>query len=165
MPIDIPFQGPLKVGDRVPDFTLKAAGKTEVRDFTLSQELGAKDVVFSFFPIAFTRVCTIQMCEMRDRALDLASLDAKVYGFSGDTSWANREFAKQQNLEHAILSDPNFEVLPRIWALQRVAGVDNRAKRGVMVVGGDGVVKWVHVHDNSGEWIGLDEIRKHVGTP
>lgn len=158
----MPSHGPLAVGERVPDFRLKLASVDGVADFHLAERLGGKPLVFSFFPMAFTRVCTTQMCEMRDHASELAADEAQVFGFSSDTPAVNKEFARAHQLPHGILCDPNYEVLPRLWRLATVAGVTSRAMRGVMIVGPDGLVRWTRLHDVSGEWMGVAEIRRHL---
>ncbi len=43
--------GPLKVGDKAPDFTLK---DTNWKDVKLSDFLGKKNVVLAFYVLAFT---------------------------------------------------------------------------------------------------------------
>jgi len=152
---------PLAVGAKLPDFTLPLATKDGKGEFTLSQNLG-KPLVLAFFPLAFTGVCTKEMCDMRDNLGQFEGLGAKVFGFSADTPFANVEFAKLHHMGQGILSDPNRDVLPRIWPTATVAGVHNVAKRGVMVVGADGTVKWTSVSDDPKVWIGSDEVRKHL---
>ena len=44
----------LKVGDTVPDFTLKYFDGTEMKDFKLSDYRGKKNVLLGFFIFAFT---------------------------------------------------------------------------------------------------------------
>ncbi|MHB8585770.1 MAG: redoxin domain-containing protein [Thermoplasmatota archaeon] len=154
--------GPAKVGEKLPDFTSRVATQTEIKEFHLSQELGQGPVVIAFFPLAFTGVCTKEMCEMRDAVADLNHLKVKAFGFSTDTPFTNREFAKLHKLEHGIISDPNHEVVNKIWSTQTVGGVHNRAKRGVLVLDAQGVVKWSWVTDDPAQWVGLSEVRKHL---
>ncbi|MFO1533859.1 MAG: redoxin domain-containing protein [Thermoplasmatota archaeon] len=150
------------IGTRLPDFTLKLAGKEGATEFTLSKHLGQGPLVFAFFPLAFTGTCTKEMCDLRDTLPQFQGLKAQVFGFSTDTSPVNVEFAKLHALGQGILSDPNREVVPRIWATATVAGVHNVAKRGVMVVAPDGTVQWTSVSDDPKVWIGSDEVRKHL---
>lgn len=153
---------PLPVGARVLDFTLKLATKEGHSDWTLSQNLGQGPLVFAFFPLAFSGTCTKELCDLRDNLGQFTSAGAKVFGFSADSHFANVEFAKAHNAPQGILSDPNRDVLPRLWGLGTVAGVHNVAKRGVMVVGADGTVKWTSISDDPKVWVGADEVRRHL---
>jgi glutaredoxin-dependent peroxiredoxin len=153
---------PVQIGQKLPDFTLSLATKDGRQEFTLSQHLGKGPIILGFFPIAFSGVCTKEMCDFRDNLNQFEGKGAKVFGFSADTPFANAEFAKAHNMPQGIISDPNREVLPRIWPTMTVAGVNNVAKRGVLVIGKDGTVKWASVSDDPKVWVGTEEIAKHV---
>lgn len=131
----------LRPGDKVPDFTLPVAyadGRKD--DVTFSTLLGRGPIVLSFFPLAFTRVCTTQMCDMRDHAADMARHGALVFGFSCDSKWSNQRFAAEQSLAHGIFSDANRAVVDRIWETQTTAGVERVPKRGWMIIDARGLV-------------------------
>ena len=152
------------VGATLPDFTLKLATKEGVSDFHLADHLGKGPIVFAFFPLAFTGVCTKEMCDFRDHLGAFASLDAQVYGFSTDPAPSNRAFADKEGLTFGILSDPNHEVIGKAWPVNPfpVVGTNGTAKRGVLVLNPDGTVKWVAASDDTKVWIGTDEVRKHL---
>jgi len=147
-------------GTRIPDFALKLATQDGVQDFTLAAALRQGPVVLAFFPLAFTGVCTRQMCDLRDDLARFEQAGATVYGFSTDSPFANVRFAKEQGLTHGILSDPNREVVEEIWDTQTVAGVHGVAKRGVLVLDTEGTVVWSWATDDPKQWIGTDEVRK-----
>ncbi|HEX2065507.1 MAG TPA: redoxin domain-containing protein [Candidatus Thermoplasmatota archaeon] len=151
-------------GTKLPDFTLKVASKDGIADFRLSEHLGKGPLVFGFFPLAFTGVCTTEMCDFRDSLASFAGLKAQVFGFSVDTAPSNKAFAASQDLPFGILSDPNREVVGRLWPTYPtpLAGVNATAKRGAMVVGPDGTVKWTSVSDDPKVWVGADEVRRHL---
>ena len=69
----------VQVGQAAPDFTLK---NTDMEDVTLSSYQGEKNVVLLFVPLAFTGVCTNEMCSVRDNLSSYANLDAEVLGIS-----------------------------------------------------------------------------------
>lgn len=150
----------LKPGDTVPDFTLPvgyADGKKE--NVTFSSLLGRGPIVLSFFPLAFTRVCTSQMCDMRDHAADLDRHAAQVFGFSCDSKWANSKFAAQEGLKHGIFSDANRAIIETLWETQTTAGIERVPKRGWMVIDARGIVVDVRIADVSGEpWVGAATI-------
>jgi peroxiredoxin len=152
------------VGSRFPDFTLRLATGEGATDFRLADHLGKGPVVLAFFPLAFTGVCTKQMCDFRDHLAAFAQLDAQVYGFSVDSAPSNRAFAKEQGLPFGILCDPNRDVVGRAWPAdpRPVHGAKGVAKRGVVVLGPDGVVRWASVSEDNGVWIGTQEVRRHL---
>ena len=53
----------VQVGQDAPDFTLK---NTDMQDVTLSAFRGQKNVVLLFVPLAFTGVCTTELCSLRE---------------------------------------------------------------------------------------------------
>lgn len=150
----------LAPGDAVPDFTLPLAyadGRSDKVQF--SSLLGRGPIVLSFYPLAFTRVCTTQMCDARDHQAVYDALHATVIGFSIDTPWTNVEYAKSLGLRQGIYSDPNRDVLPLIWDMAEVAGIRNCAKRGWMVISPQGKVVALHVADKAGDpWVGTKPI-------
>ncbi|HLF17058.1 MAG TPA: redoxin domain-containing protein [Candidatus Thermoplasmatota archaeon] len=149
-------------GTRLPDFALKLATKEGIKDFRLSEHLGGGPVVLAFYPLAFTGTCTKEMCDFRDNLGRFEGIGAKVFGFSTDTPFANVEFAKAHNLATPIVSDPNREVVGKVWETATVAGVANVAKRGVLVLGPDGAVKWASVSEDPKVWVGTEEVRNHL---
>ncbi|HEX2022848.1 MAG TPA: redoxin domain-containing protein [Candidatus Thermoplasmatota archaeon] len=149
----------LDVGDKVPDFTLplaRADGRRERVAF--SSLLGKGPVVVAFYPLAFTGVCTKELCELRDAQAQLDRLRATTVGFSVDTPQSNAAYAKAHALAHGLFSDPNREVVGRLWGTQTVAGVRDVAKRGWLVVRPDGVVAHRWVTEDPEIWSGVAPI-------
>lgn len=152
-------------GTKLPDFTLKLATKDGyTSDFKLSEHLGKGPLVFAFFPAAFTGICTKEVCDLRDNFAALGSLNAQVFGFSTDKAPANQAFKLKENLPFDIISDPNKEVIGKVWPAYAnpVVGAVGVAKRGAMVVNPDGTVKWAFASEDVKVWVGADEIRKHL---
>lgn len=150
----------LERGDVLPDFTLPIAYADGRRSpVAFKEHLGKGPVVISFFPLAFTRVCTTQMCEMRDNHEALEAMGAQLFGFSCDAAPSNVAYAQREGMKHGIVSDPNREVVDRIWETAEVAHVKRVPKRGWMVVdaGGRVAAKWVS--EDAGVWSGLAPVR------
>lgn len=154
----------LKAGDKLPDFTLPIAYADGRRDdVAFSSLLGRGPIVISFFPLAFTRVCTTQMCEARDNAAAYERMGAQLFGFSCDSKWANQKFAAEQQLAHGIISDPNRVVVDKIWWTQTTAGVERVPKRGYLVLDAHGVVVDSWVNDVPGApWVGFDAVATSI---
>ena len=75
-------------GDPAPDFELQGTDGP----FKLSDHRGER-VVLLFYPGDETPVCTKQFCSYRDRADDMAQLDATVVGISARASTRTSAFA------------------------------------------------------------------------
>ena len=155
---------PLKPGSKIPDFTLKLATKDAIADFKFSEHLGKGPIVFGFFPLAFTGGCTKEVCDFRDNLATFAGLNATVFGFSVDAAPSNKNFALAQNLPFGIICDPNREFIGKHWPAMPtpVIGANQVAKRGAMIVNADGTVKWAFASDDTGVWVGTEEIGKHL---
>lgn len=155
----------LDIGDEVPDFVLPLADREMSRKRVSLRELLARGpLVLSFYPLAFTGVCTSQVCEMRDAHAALASLDATVAGFSIDSVAANGAFARAHDLPYGIWSDANRDVVHRIWDTQTVLGVKDVAKRGWMVISADARVVAQWITDDADEWEGLAPIERALAS-
>ena len=87
----------LNVGDKAPDFKLKS---TELKDISLGDFTGKK-VILHFFPLAFTGVCTTQLCTMRDSFGYYEGMNAAVIGISVDSPFTLTELIKINRLTPA----------------------------------------------------------------
>src|SRR5690625_7131740 len=83
------------------NFTLK---NTKGEETTLFDETKKGEVVLLFFPLAFTGVCTAEMCTTRDNMKMYNALNASVFGISVDSHHTVREFKKQNNYTFVLLS-------------------------------------------------------------
>src|SRR5690606_7393767 len=54
----------LSAGTKAPDFTLKTKTAEGLSDIKLSDNFGKRNTVILFFPLAFTGVCTQEMCDV-----------------------------------------------------------------------------------------------------
>lgn len=128
----------LEIGTEAPDFTLKNQFGEEV---TLSDFRGKKNVVLVFFPMAFTGICTSEMCEIRDNRSTFVSDDVQVLGISCDTSASQKVFAEQENLDYPLLSDfwPHGEVSKKYGAWFEDRGF---SLRGTFIIDKAGILRW-----------------------
>ena len=53
-------------------------------------------MVLLFFPLAWTSVCTKEMCSIRDGYAEYAKLNAQVLGISVDSAFALKAWAKER---------------------------------------------------------------------
>ncbi|WP_235296557.1 redoxin domain-containing protein [Portibacter marinus] len=136
-------------GDKAPDFTLHSSDRKKV---SLSDHRG-KNVVLLFFPLAFTGVCTAELCSVRDDMSEYEALDAEVFGISIDTVMVLDKFKEEQGYNFTLLSDFNKEVCRSYGSYydEFVLGMKGVAKRSAFVIDKEGVIKYAEVLDNAGE--------------
>ncbi|MDD2762550.1 MAG: redoxin domain-containing protein [Opitutaceae bacterium] len=134
---------PLSVGSKAPDFTLKTKTADGLKDVKLGDNLGKKQTVLLFFPLAFTGVCTQEMCDITAGLGQYAGLEAEVYGISVDSPFAQEAWAKQNSIKVTLLSDLNKTVTKAYQVVfPNLAGVGDTSARAAFVVGRDGVIKY-----------------------
>src|SRR5215207_9679425 len=96
----------LEIGQKAPDFTLY---DTEKNQQSLSK-LRGQNVLLLFFPLAFTSVCTAELCSVRDNLKMYETLDAHPLGISVDSLHTLAKYKAEQNLNFPLLSDVNKTV-------------------------------------------------------
>lgn len=139
----------LSIGTKAPDFTLKTKNDSGLAEVSLSQTLADKQVVLLFFPLAFTSVCTDEMCSVTQSLDQYSALDATVYAISVDSPFAQEAWAKQSGIGIPVLSDFNKSVAKAYDVLYpELLGFEGVAKRSAFVIGTDGVIKYSWVSDD-----------------
>lgn len=134
---------PIAVGSKAPDFTLKSKTADGLKDVTLSANFGQKQTVLLFFPLAFTGVCTQEMCDVTGGISAYADLGADVIAISVDSPFAQEAWAKANKITVTLASDLNKIVIKAYDVVfPMLAGVGDTAARAAFVIGKDGVVKY-----------------------
>ncbi len=148
----------LLVGQPAPDFKLFSSEKKEV---SLAEQRG-RNVVLLFFPLAFTSVCTAELCSVRDSIGDYNNMDANVFGISVDSPQTLERFKQEQGLNFTLLSDFNKEASRAYDSIYETfaMGMKGVSKRAAFVIDREGVIKYAEVLENAGEQPNFDEIRK-----
>ena len=144
-----------------PDFNLK---NTEKNDIALSSYKG-KTVVLAFYPGAFTGVCDTEMCSLRDSMNSFNDLNATVLGISVDSPWANAEFAKKYEINFNLLSDYNRDVSKAYdMIFNGLGGLEGYecSNRGVIIIDGQGLIRYRWVAENPGVEPNYSEIIEKV---
>ncbi|MPZ17372.1 MAG: redoxin domain-containing protein [Luteitalea sp.] len=95
-----------QVGDMAPDFTLQASdGKT----YQLADFRGKQSVVVAWFPKAYTKGCTIECKSLAEKGHLIREYDVTYFMASVDPLEDNTGFAKEQEADFPLLSDPTTE--------------------------------------------------------
>jgi peroxiredoxin len=148
----------VQIGQEAPDFTLK---NTDMQDVTLSSLRGQKNVVLLFVPLAFTGVCTTELCSVRDTLNTYASLNADVFGISVDSPFAQKAWKEQENLNFALLSDFNREAVKAYGAqYDNLLGFQGVAKRAAFVIDKEGKIRYAEVLEDARNLPNFDKINE-----
>jgi glutaredoxin-dependent peroxiredoxin len=147
----------ISVGDRAPEFTLTMKNGEGLQRVSLEEARRGGNVVLLFFPMAFTRVCTAEFCDLTPALSQYAGLDAQVYGISGDNPFAQEAWAQKERIGVSLLSDYEHDVA-RAYGVAYESFLPEKglpmggvAKRSAFVIDRGGVVRYAEVHDNPGE--------------
>lgn len=146
-------------GDQAPEFTLI---DTELKPLSL-HELRGRKVLILFFPLAFTRVCTAELCEVRDHWDRYQALDAEVLGISVDSLFSLKKFKEEEQLNFTLLSDFNKTTAAAYGALyEDYFGMKGVAKRSAFVINREGNISYAEVHDNDSVMPDFETIRQNL---
>ena len=135
----------LQVGDKAPEFTLPDASREDV---SLPME-PAQNIVLLFVPLAFSSVCTAELCDVSQGLSAYEDLDARVIAISIDSPFALKGWADQEGITLTLLSDFNKEVSAAYGAqYEDFIGLKGVAKRSAFVVDKEGVIRFASVSDD-----------------
>jgi peroxiredoxin len=139
----------VQVGQPAPDFSLFNTQRNKVK---LSELQGAP-VLLLFFPMAFSSVCTAELCSTRDNLQFYNNANAAVFGISVDSPYALTRFKEDQQLNFELLSDFNKEVSAAYGGLHDTFSYEMRGvgKRAAFVIDRDGIVRYAEVLENPGQ--------------
>ncbi len=149
----------IQTGQQAPAFSLFDTDKNKV---SLADQKGS-NVVVLFFPLAFTGVCTAELCNVRDNIAIYNNTNAKVFGISVDSLFTLDKFKTEQNLNFPLLSDFNkeaaraFGVLYETFTVFEMQGV---SKRAAYVIDKEGVVRYAEVCPTPGDLPDFAAIRQ-----
>ncbi len=139
----------LQTGSAAPQFTLF---NTEKKEVSLADFKGKK-VILHFFPLAFTSVCTEQLCTMRDNFGYYEGLNAIVLGISVDSLFTLGKFKEENNYQFDLLSDFNKEVSAAYGALYNefAFGMKGVSKRAAFVIDEEQNIVYAEVLESAGD--------------
>ena len=126
-------------GDTAPDFTLPSTSGSKV---TLSSFRETTTVLLAFFPLAFTRVCTAELCDFSEDFSKFKDAGATVFGISVDSIPTLKEFKAKHGITVDLLSDFKREVCREYGTLLEEPFLSQRA---YFIVDKAGVIRWMHM--------------------
>jgi len=147
----------IATGQKAPDFSLFDTEKNKV---SVSGQKG-HNIVLLFFPLAFTGVCTKELCSVRDNIALYNNANARVYGISVDAPATLSKFRAEQGLNFPLLSDFNKEASTAYGALYEefIGWMKGVSKRSAFIIDKEGVVQYAEVLENAGELPNFEAIK------
>lgn len=150
-----------KINSKAPDFILK---NSEGKDISLN-DFKKRPIVLFFFPLAFSDVCTNEMCSIRDNMKLYNAFDAKVIGISVDSFFALKAFKKAENINFTLLSDFNKKVSALYNVLYNdYFGMKGVAKRSSFVIDREGFIQYKEVLEDSSNLPDFRSIQQLLGS-
>ena len=133
----------IPTGSKAPHFSLKSKQGDAMADVRLGDYLGNSNVVLFFFPLAFTGVCTTEMCDVTAGLGAYEALNAKVIGISVDSPFAQDAWAKKENIGITLASDLNKKTAAAYGTLlEDLGGFGAASARAAFVIDKAGVIQY-----------------------
>jgi peroxiredoxin len=128
----------VEIGDEAPDFELPDQHGTPVK---LSSFRGGKNVVLVFYPLAFSPVCSDELCAMREEFPEANADDVELLTVSVDSFFTHRAWADAENFQFSLLADfwPHGAVAKEYGVFNEDRGL---ATRGTFIIDKEGIVRW-----------------------
>src|SRR5205085_7957435 len=155
----------LSVGTKAPDFTLPTKTADGPKQVTLSDNFGKGNTLLLFFPMAFTGTCTTEMCGVSMDLSVYGSLNATVWGISGDNPFAQEAWAQKEKITVPLLSDyehhiaADYGVMYESFLPQMNLGMGGVPKRSAFIIDKNGVIQYAESNDDARQLPNFDKIK------
>lgn len=154
----------IQVGSKAPDFVLKSKTTTGLVDVKLSDRFGKKNTVLLFFPLAFTSVCTQEMCDITAGLNAYAGLNADVIGVSVDSPFAQEAWALKEKIGITLASDLNKKTAEAYGVLlPDLIGLGAVSARAAFVIDKNGVIQYAEQTPTPKELPNFNAIKDTLG--
>ncbi len=151
----------ISVGSKAPDFTLKSKQAAGLVDVKLSNNFGKKNTVLLFFPLAFTSVCTKEMCDITAGLNAFAGLNADIIGISVDSPFAQEAWAHKEKIGITLASDLNKKTAEAYGTLlPDLLGLGAVSARAALVIDKAGVVRYSEQTPTPKELPNFEKVRE-----
>ncbi len=151
----------ITVGSKAPDFSLKSKNAEGVTDINLSDNIGSKNTVILFFPLAFTGVCTQELCDVTAGLSSYKELNADVIGISIDSPFTQEAWAQKENIGITLASDLNKQTASDYGVLlDDLMGFGATSARAAFVVDKDGTVQYAEQTETPKDLPSFDAIKE-----
>jgi peroxiredoxin len=152
---------PLAAGETAPDFSLPAVdANSEQSTVALSEQVAEGPVMLVFYQDDGMPICTSELKVFAQEYDLLAGAGVKVYGINTNGIGSHQKFQERDHFPFALISDFYGEVV-KTWGMWD--SDEGKSKRGVVIVGDDGLVRYVQPHFNPGNVNALVEVFEALG--
>ncbi len=152
----------LNVGDKAPQFKLWNSEKEEVSLF----DYNGKNVLVLFFPLAYTSVCTTELCETRDSMKKYESAGVDVIAISVDSLFVLAKYKADHELNFPLLSDFNKEISRIFGCLygEYIFEMQGVSKRSSFLIDKEGIIRYAEVLENARELPNFAAIKEAISS-
>jgi peroxiredoxin len=144
----------LPVGSKAPDFALSTKNAEGIKLVKLSDNFGKTNTLLLFFPMAFTSVCTAELCSVSAEFATYDGLGTAVYGISGDSPFSLEKWANEAKITIPLLSDYDHSVA-KAYDVAYTSFLPNAnlpfggvAKRSAIAIDRNGVIQYAESSDD-----------------
>lgn len=158
----------LPVGSKAPDFTLTTKASDGPKLVKLSDNFGKQNTLLLFFPMAFTGTCTTEMCGVSIDLSAYASLNAVVYGISGDNPFAQAVWAEKEKIAVPLLSDYEhkiaraYDVTYDSFLPQLNLPMGGVPKRAVFIIDRGGIIQYAESDDDARALPNFEKVKSRL---
>lgn len=152
----------IEPGTPAPDLALPRHDGEMVR---LGELYAGGPTVLLFFPLAFTRTCTEELCSVRDDLAAYTGVGAQVVALSVDSPYALARFRHEIGAQYDFLSDFNREAARAFGVLREGPlgpGLRGVSDRSAFVVDRGGAVRYAWHSPDPGALPPFAELRAAV---
>lgn len=154
----------IPVGTKAPDFTLKSKQTSGLVDVKLSNNFGKTNTVLLFFPLAFTGVCTTEMCDITAGLSQYKDLNAEVIGVSVDSPFSQEAWAQKEKIGITLASDLNKKTAEAYGVLlPDLIGLGAVSARAAFVIDKNGVVQYSEQTPTPKDLPNFNAVRETLG--
>ena len=151
----------IETGSKAPDFSLKSKNADGVVDIQLSDNVGSKNTVLLFFPLAFTGVCTDELCDVTAGLSSYTDLNASVIGISVDSPFTQEAWAQKENIGITLASDLNKQTAKDYGVLlDDLGGFGATSARAAFVIDQEGTVQYSEQTETPADLPNFDAIKE-----
>ena len=151
----------ISIGSKAPDFTLKSMSNGELGDVQLSANYGEKNTLLLFVPLAFTGVCTQELCDVSGGLEAYSDLNANVIAISVDSPFAQAQWAEKENISITLASDLNKKTAADYGVLlDDLLGLGSVSARAAFVIDKEGTVQYAEQTETPKDLPNFDAIKE-----
>jgi peroxiredoxin len=136
----------------------------ELKTIKLSDNFGKRNTVLLFFPLAFTGVCTKELCDVSGGIPLYEGLNAEVYAISIDSPFAQEAWARKEGITVNILSDLNKTVTKAYDVVfPNLANIGDTSARAAFVIDKKGIIVYAEQTATPKDLPSFDAVKAALG--